>query len=86
MKITRNQLRRLILKEMRQMNRRQLSEDLSAGGIAKLHKYMINKQMKYSVVGAMAVMAAIGDELIDLVTEDKLDVAAKKFMAAYKAL
>ena len=86
MKLTKNQLRRIIIKEIRQMNRRQLSEDLSMGGIAKLHKYMASKAMKYSVVGAMAVMAAIGDELIDLVTEDKLDVAAKKFMTAYKAL
>ena len=50
MKLTKNQLRRIIIQEMRQMNRRQLNEDLSVGGIAKdLTNYMASKAMKYSV-------------------------------------
>jgi hypothetical protein len=86
MKLTKNQLRRIIIQEMRQMNRRQLNEGLSMGGIKELTDYMATKGMKYSPAGGMAVMTSIGGELIDMVKAGNVEGAAKRFMAAYQAL
>ena len=81
MKITRRQLRRIILNEVKTIN-----EGTSLRGLKKLLDYLAQKNMKYSPAGAMLVAYEKGDELINLITKDELDKAADLFMDTYNQL
>ena len=65
---------------------RDLNEGVDMGGLKKLTDYMAQKGMKYGMMGVMAVMTSIGDELMTMVADGDIEGAADRFMVAYDAL
>jgi len=81
MKITRRQLRRIILNEARTIN-----EGTSLASLKKLLDYLTQQRFKYSSIGAASVAYEIGDQLIAKITSGDIEGAADMFMERYKAM
>jgi DNA-binding transcriptional regulator YhcF (GntR family) len=81
MKITRRQLRRMIISEVKSLN-----EGTSAASIKKLYDYLTQQGFKYTAVGASMVLYEIGDQVIDKITRGDMKGAADMFVERYKKM